>query len=140
MAEQVNQDKQVPETPPSIQAILDMFPDLFTEPEGLPPQRACDHSIPLKEGAQPPNIRPYRMPHKQKNIVEELVQKMLKNSEIRLSNSPYSSPAILVRKRDKTWRLCIDYMQLNAITIKNNILIYSLHISENLFLSSLMTY
>jgi hypothetical protein len=42
------------------------------------------------------------MPHKHKNIVEELVQKILKNSEIRLRNSPYSSRGILVRKKDKT--------------------------------------
>ena len=59
------------------------------------------------------------MPHKQKDIVEELVQKMLKNSEFRLSNNPFSSPAILVRKKDKTWRLCVDYRQLNSLTIKN---------------------
>ena len=58
------------------------------------------------------------MPHKQKNLVEELVQNMLKNSEIKPSNSPYSSPAILVKKKDMTWRLCIDYQQLNALTVK----------------------
>jgi hypothetical protein len=43
------------------------------------------------------------MPHKQKNIIEELVHNMLKNSEIRPSTSPYSSPAILVWKKDKSW-------------------------------------
>jgi hypothetical protein len=99
--------------------ILAEFADVFTEPTSLPPSRPCDHTIPIKEGSNPPNIRPYRMPHKQKNIVEELVQQMLKNKAIWLSSSPYSSPAILVRKRDKTWRLCIDYRQLNNLTIKN---------------------
>jgi hypothetical protein len=99
--------------------ILSDFADIFEEPSGLPPSRACDHTIPIQEGSTPPNVRPYRMPHKQKNIVEELVQKMLKNNEIRLSNSPYSSPAILVKKKDKTWRLCVDYRQLNNLTIKN---------------------
>jgi hypothetical protein len=103
----------------TVSDILTKFADVFAEPTGLPPSRACDHTIPIQEGSNPPNVRPYRMPHKQKNIVEELVQKMLKNNEIRLSNSPYSSPAILVKKKDMTWRLCVDYRQLNNLTIKN---------------------
>ena len=103
----------------SVQEILEQYKDLFEEPSGLPPVRQCDHSIPTEDSANPPNVRPYRMPHKQKNIVEELVKNMLKNSEIQQSNSPYSSPAILVMKKDKSWRLCVDYRKLNAITIKN---------------------
>ena len=109
--------------------ILQQYQDIFQEPDGLPPERACDHSILIKEGENPPNVRPYRMPHKQKNIVEELVNKMLQNAEIRPSTSPYSSPAILVRKKDKSWRLCVDYRQLNAITVKNK---YPIPVIEDL--------
>jgi hypothetical protein len=50
----------------SVEDILTDFTDVFTEPTGLPPPRPCDHTIPIKEGSNPPNIRPYRMPHKQK--------------------------------------------------------------------------
>jgi hypothetical protein len=124
-----SQEQQHLPIPATVKDIMELFSDIFTEPEGLPPHRSCDHKIPIKEGSNPPNMRPYRMPHKQKNIVEELVPKMLKNSEIRLSNSPYSSPAILVRKKDKTWRLCIDYRQLNALTIKNK---YPIPVIEDL--------
>jgi hypothetical protein len=113
----------VPQTPTvpnaQIAKLLGQFQDVFSEPQGLPPHRSCDHTIPLQEGAKPPNIRPYRMPHKQKNIIEELVRTLLEKSEIRASTSPYSSPSILVRKRDKSWHLCVDYRQLNALTIKN---------------------
>jgi hypothetical protein len=54
---------------------------------------------------------------------------MLKNREIRASTSPYSSPAILVRKKDKSWRLCVDYRNLNDQTIKNK---YPIPIIEDL--------
>jgi hypothetical protein len=83
----------------------------------------------LKEGATPPNIRPYRMPHKQKDIVEGLIKEMLKNKEIRHSSSPFSSPALIVTKKDTSWRLCNDFRQLNALTIKNK---YPIPVIEDL--------
>lgn len=73
---------------------------MIAEPTALPPQRDCDHSIPLVEGAHPPNLRPYRVPHMQKQAMEDIIMKMLKNAEIRASLSPFSSPAVMVRKRD----------------------------------------
>jgi hypothetical protein len=59
------------------------------------------------------------MSHSQKNSIELLAKEMLRNAEIRPSKSPFSSPAILVRKRDKSWRHCVDFRGLNDLTIKN---------------------
>jgi hypothetical protein len=107
------------ECPATLSSLLEQFQDIFTERVGLPPKRDLDHSIPLLPGAIPPNIRPYRMFHSQKNIIEALVKQMLQNKEIRPSNSPYSSPIILVKKKDLSWRLCVDFRSLYAMTIKN---------------------
>lgn len=115
--------------PTTIQRVLQEFSDVFSIPQGLPPPRSCDHQIVLTEGAKRPNIRPYRMPHHQKNVIEELIQQMLQTQEIRPSTSPFSSLAILVRKKDNTWRLCVDYRQLNAITVKNK---YPIPVIEDL--------
>jgi hypothetical protein len=59
------------------------------------------------------------MSHNQKNSVELLIKEMLQKSKIRPSTSPYSSPIIMVRKKDKSWRLCVDFRGLNDMTVKN---------------------
>jgi hypothetical protein len=99
--------------------ILKDYEDVFQEPKGLPPHRAHDHSIPLIEGAQPVSVRPYRYPFYQKEEIEKIVRELLESGVIRPSHSPFSSPVLLVRKADGTWRMCIDYRALNKVTIKD---------------------
>jgi hypothetical protein len=55
----------------------------------------------------------------QRDEVERLIQAMMDGALIRPSHSTNCSPAILVRKKDVSWRLCIDYRELNSQTIKN---------------------
>ena len=75
--------------PPAISALLQQYSEVFQEPTTLPPHRDIDHAIPLQEGATPPNIRPYRVPHKQKDEMEHQIQQLLKNKVIRHSQSPF---------------------------------------------------
>ena len=67
---------------PLVQNILDNFPLVFSEPTSLPPNRDCNHKIPLTAGAQPPNLRPYRVPHMQKGAMQEIIKKMIKSMDI----------------------------------------------------------
>jgi hypothetical protein len=71
-------------------------------PKGLPPKRDHDHSIQIVLGIQPPNIRPYRYPHIQKSEIENMVEEMLEACIIRHSQSAYSSPIVIVQKKDDT--------------------------------------
>lgn len=105
--------------PPQVQELLDAFKDLFAEPSSLPPHRNCDHSIPLVPGAQPVSIWQYCYSPKLKTEIEEQVSELLKHGMIQPSTSPFSSPVLLVRKKDNTWRMCVDYRMLNALTIKS---------------------
>jgi hypothetical protein len=103
-----------------LQAIIEQHSVVFEDiPKGLPPKRDHDHSIQLVPGSQPPNIRPYRYPHIQKSEIEKMVAEMLEAGIIRHSQSAYSSPVVMVRKKDDTWRMCPDYRVLNSYTIKD---------------------
>ncbi|XP_068636047.1 uncharacterized protein [Aristolochia californica] len=95
------------------------FADLFNDPTGLPPVRHCDHRIHLKLGTDPVVVHPYRYPHIQKDEIERQCMNMLAQGVIQPSRSPFSSPVLLVRKKDKSWRFCVDYWQLNLKTIKD---------------------
>ena len=98
--------------------MLVKYADIFAEPKSLPPARLFDHAIPLKLRAMPVSLRPYRYNFHQKNELEKQVKEMLSSGIIQASQSPYSSPALLVKKKDGTWRFCVDYRGLNDLTIK----------------------
>lgn len=106
-------------TTPVIQQLIREFSSLFAEPKNLPPHRAWDHCIQLLPGTLPVQVRPYRYTPEQKNEIEAQVKEMLQAGLIQPSASPFSSPVLLVRKKDGTWRFCVDFRHLNAITIKN---------------------
>ena len=69
-------------------------------------------------GAKPFHIRPYRYPPSLKTEIERQVQEMLDTGIIQHSQSPFSSPVLLVKKKDQTWRFCVDFRHLNALTVK----------------------
>jgi hypothetical protein len=108
---------------PSVQAevkqILEEYKSVFAEPTSLPPRRFCDHTIPLIAGAQPVNKKPYRYTPQLKTEIERQIKKMLDSGVIQISNSAFSSPIILVRKKDGSWRIVVDYRHLNALTINS---------------------
>ena len=102
-----------------MQAPLDEFIDLFEEPTTLPPHRTFDHAIHLEPGATPHNVRRYHYSPLQKDVLERHVAEMLQAGLITTSISPFAAPVLLVKKKDDTWHLCVDYRRLNDITIKN---------------------
>jgi hypothetical protein len=106
-------------TPVQVQQLLQQFQSVFQELSEPPPARASDHRIPLIPSAQPVKCRPYRYTPDQKNKIERQVYEMLANGIIKHSTSPFASPVLLVRKKDGTWRFCVDYRQLNELTVKH---------------------
>ena len=76
---------------------------MFEWPERLPPRRSIEHHIHLKKDTNPVNVRSYRYAYHQKEEMEKLIEEMLTSGVIRPSKSPFSSPVLLVKKKDGSW-------------------------------------
>jgi hypothetical protein len=98
------QATETPSVPQDLQAILSKHQLVFSTPQGLPPSHGVhDHSIPLVPESLPPNICLYRHPFSQKNEIEKMVQELLNAGVICPSTSPYSSPVVMVLKKEGSW-------------------------------------
>ncbi|KAJ9513874.1 hypothetical protein QJQ45_020952 [Haematococcus lacustris] len=102
-------------------AITQKFADVFPAdlPAGLPPQRAVDHRIEVEPGKRPPTRSTYNMSTSELAELKAQITEMQEKGFIRPSTSPYAAGVLFVRKKDGTFRMCVDYRPLNRITIKN---------------------
>ena len=101
---------------PIVCEYTDVFPE---ELPGLPLDREIEFCIDLVPGTAPISIPPYRMAPAELKELKEQLQELLDNGFIRPSVSPWGAPVLFVKKKDGSLRLCIDYRELNKVTIKN---------------------
>nr|GEY75286.1 putative reverse transcriptase domain-containing protein [Tanacetum cinerariifolium] len=107
---------------PSIhdQPIVFEFPDVFPdELPGIPSVREVEFNIELIPGSEPISKAPYRMDLIELKELKDQLQELLERGSIRPSVSPWGTPVLFVKKKDGSMRLCIDYRELNKITIRN---------------------
>jgi NAD-dependent dihydropyrimidine dehydrogenase PreA subunit len=96
------------------------YPDVFPDNlPGMPPDRDIEFIIELQLGTAPISKRPYHMPPNELAELKIQLQDLLDKGYIRPSASPWGCPALFVKKKDNSLRLCVDYCPLNAVTIKN---------------------
>ena len=86
---------------------------------GVPSDRVFDNIIELEERAKPVITTPYIHPKKYKDEIEKAIKELLDMGHIRPNSSPFASSVVLVKKKDGTMRMCIDFRALNKKTIKN---------------------
>ncbi|GJY21957.1 putative reverse transcriptase domain-containing protein [Tanacetum coccineum] len=113
--EDKSEKKQIKDVP-----IVRDFPGVFPEDlPGLPPARPVEFQIDLIPGAAPVARAPYRLaPFEMKELSEQL-QELSDKGFIRPSSSPWGAPVLFVKKKDGSFRMCIDYRELNKLTVKN---------------------
>ncbi|GJR27994.1 putative reverse transcriptase domain-containing protein [Tanacetum coccineum] len=86
---------------------------------GLPPVRQVEFQIDLIPGAAPVARTPYRLAPSEMQELSNQLQELADRGFIRPSTSPWGAPVLFVKKKDKSFRMCIDYRELNKLTIKN---------------------
>nr|GFC43040.1 putative reverse transcriptase domain-containing protein [Tanacetum cinerariifolium] len=115
------------ENVPIVRDFSEVFPE---DLPGLPPTRQVEFQIDLMLGAAPVVRAPYRLaPSKIKELSDQL-QELSDKGFIRPSSSPWGDPVLFVKKKDGSFRMCIDYRELNKLTVKNH---YPLSRIDDLF-------
>nr|GFD00232.1 putative reverse transcriptase domain-containing protein [Tanacetum cinerariifolium] len=101
------------------QPIVSEFPDVFPdELPGIPPVCEVEFNIELIPGSELISKAPYRMAPIELKELKDQLQELLERGFIRPSVSPWGAPVLFVKKKDGSMRLCIDYRELNKITIR----------------------
>ncbi|GJY96679.1 putative reverse transcriptase domain-containing protein [Tanacetum coccineum] len=96
------------------------FPEVFPKDlPGLPPARPVEFQIDLIPGAAPVARAPYRLAPSEMKELSEQLQELSDKGFIRPSSSPWGAPVLFVKKKDGSFRMCIDYRELNKLTVKN---------------------
>ncbi|GJR55695.1 putative reverse transcriptase domain-containing protein [Tanacetum coccineum] len=101
---------------PIVQDFSKVFPE---DLPGLPPARPVKFQIDLIPGAAPVARAPYRFAPSEMKELSEQLQELSNKGFIRPSSSPWGSPVLFVKKKDGSFRMCIDYWELNKLTVKN---------------------
>ncbi|GJW91159.1 putative reverse transcriptase domain-containing protein [Tanacetum coccineum] len=101
---------------PVVREFSDVFPEDLS---GLPPQRQVEFRIELVAGAAPVARSPYRLAPSEMQELSGQLQELQDKGFIRPSHSPWGAPVLFVKKKDGSFRMCIDYRELNKLTVKN---------------------
>ena len=95
------------------------FPGVFPDELSMPPEREVDCEIEVVPGTGPISKAPHRMAPAELKELKSQLQDLLDKGFVRPSVSPWGSPVLFVKKKDGSMRLCIDYRELNKVTVKN---------------------
>nr|GEW98395.1 putative reverse transcriptase domain-containing protein [Tanacetum cinerariifolium] len=100
--------------------VVKEFPNVFPEDlPGLPPIRQVEFQIDLTPGAAPIARAPYRLAPLEMQELSNPLQELIDRGFIRPITSPWGAPVLFVKKKDESFRMCIDYQELNKLTIRN---------------------
>ena len=101
---------------PVVREFSNVFPE---DLPGIPPDREVDFQIKLTPGTELISKAPYRMAPLELKELKVQMEELVSKGFVRPSTSPWGAPVLFVKKKDGSLRLCIDYRELNKVTIRN---------------------
>ena len=108
-----NQSKQI------VQLIAE-YKDIFAQHKhdyGLCTLPGCEHTIEIVPEAKPVRLPPHRATPPMHEVIEKETREMLQQGIIRESSGEWTSPVVMAKKKDGSWRFCVNYKKLNSITV-----------------------
>nr|GEZ44270.1 hypothetical protein [Tanacetum cinerariifolium] len=114
-AEDKSEEKRLEDVP----TVQDFFEVFLDDLSGLPPTRQVEFHIDLIHGDAPVAQVPYRFAMSEMKELSDQLKELSDKGFIRPSSSPWGAPVLFVKKNDGSFRMCIDYRELNKLTVKN---------------------
>ena len=108
--------------------VLRRYEEIFTEIPGK--AGVIEHKIDLTADDRPIRCKPYPLPYTKRGEIREEIKNMMDIGILRESSSPYASPLVVVKKKDGSNRMCVDYQKLNLVTVTD---LAPMTTAENLF-------
>ena len=96
-----------------LEALLQKYADAFSDTPGK--THLVEHYIETVQ-TRPVKVPPYRIPHAYRKLFEGELQEMLKHKIIEPSTSEWAAPILPIKKKDGTWRFCVDFRRLNSLS------------------------
>ena len=106
--------------PPGLREVVSKYPRLFSPPDAVPPPREVVHEIKLKPDVLPVRRPPYPLGEVKLAAMKTQVQELADKGWIAPSSSPWGAPILFVKKKEGEWRMCIDFRDLNALTVDDS--------------------
>ena len=106
--------------PDDLREVIESVPVLFAPPDTEPPERDVEHTIRLAPDAVPIKRRPYPLSPPKLEAMREQMDELIQHNWVEPSESPWGAPILFVPKKNGQLRMCIDFRDLNAVTVDDS--------------------
>ena len=118
--EQEQREEFLQSIDPDLREVVESAPVLFAAPDADPPEREVQHTIRLTMDSVPIKRRPYPLPPPKLEAMRDQMKELIEHNWVEPSESPWGAPVLFVPKKNGQLRMCVDFRDLNSVTIDDS--------------------